>query len=194
MKNAIIVHGRSDSYENYITSKDCQSNSHWIPWLQWELIKAGIPAQTPEMPKAYFPDLDYSEWAEIFEQFRVDQDSILVGHSVGGGFLLKYLSLHPKIKIKHLVMVAPSIDVAGRHPTFFKDFVLTPSVLDQCGRIDLFHSVDDSSGIKSSVEKIQSVFGDKVNCHIFNDKGHFTERSVGKKFPELLDAILAAGA
>ena len=189
MKNAIILHGLSDTYESLMKEPSSPSNSHWFPWLQWELIKRDIFTQTPEMPKPYMPDINYDAWARVFGQFEINDQTILIGHSCGGGHILKYLSLNPQVRPAHLILVAPWIDVDGDHPTFFKDFdpdVALPNRVDQ---IDLLYSTDDMDIVVKSVDKIKQVYGDKINYHEFANKGHFCLDDIGLTFPELLKII-----
>ena len=90
MKNAIIVHGMP-SKEEYLDPKNVSaSHNHWFPWIQRQLILHGILAQTPEMPTPY--DAKYTEWAALFGQYEVNEETILVGHSLGAGFLVRFLS------------------------------------------------------------------------------------------------------
>ncbi len=56
MKTAIIVHGMPPKEEYFNSAYPSQSNKHWIPWIQKQLILNGILAQTPEMPEPYDPD------------------------------------------------------------------------------------------------------------------------------------------
>lgn len=79
------------SREEYLKpTRPAASNNHWLPWIQKQLSINGIVAQTPEMPEPFRPD--YDKWKETFEQFTLNDDTILVGHSCGGGFLLRWLS------------------------------------------------------------------------------------------------------
>lgn len=86
MKTAIIIHGMPPKEEYFNAEYPSSSNKHWIPWIQKQLILNGILAQTPEMPEPYDPD--YTKWYSVFEQFTIDGDTQLIGHSCGGGFLL----------------------------------------------------------------------------------------------------------
>lgn len=191
---AIIIHGRCSSRKSWAAAPDAQSNRHWLPWLQWELSKRGVDAQTPEMPSPYLPDMDYDEWAKTFKQFNPGADTILIGHSNGAGFLLKYLSLNPRACAYQLVLVAPYIDPAGEHPTFHKDYEMDAALPSRVRRIDLFHSMDDKDAIQKSVRKILDVYGGKINCRWLQGKGHFTEDDMGtREFPELLEAIKLRG-
>ena len=81
MKNAIIIHGMPSKEEYFEVGRSSSSNNQWLPWLQAKLVKQNILAQTPEMPEPYNPK--YEEWKKVFEQFDVNEETILVGHSCG---------------------------------------------------------------------------------------------------------------
>ncbi|MDR2686079.1 MAG: alpha/beta hydrolase [Rickettsiales bacterium] len=187
--NAIILHGIEKDRKTYLELPESDSNLGWYPVAQWELTKRGILTQTPEMPNPYLPDLNYDEWVKTISQFDISHDTILIGHSCGGGFWLKYLSLNPQIKVKRLILVAPWIDIDREHPAFFADWKIDANLSARCGRIDLFVSSDDMDIILKSVDKIKSVYGDKIEYHEFNDKGHFSWGCIGRTFPELLEII-----
>ncbi len=188
MKNAIILHGISESKEQYEGYLGSMSNFAWYPVLQWDLTRRGVLVQTPEMPTPYFPDMNYSEWVKTISQFDINENTILIGHSCGGGFWLKYLSQNPQIKIKQLVLVAPWINPLGEPTDFFDNFILDKDLAMRCGQIDLFISSDDHERILKSFDKIKDVYGDKINYHKCDDKGHFSE-DIGAEFPELLPVI-----
>jgi predicted alpha/beta hydrolase family esterase len=190
MKNAIILHGIEENRKDYDGLPESESNLGWYPVAQWELIKRGILTQTPEMPNPYMPDMNYDEWAAIITQFDISEQTILIGHSCGGGFWLKYLSLNPHIKVGQLILVAPWIDVGcAEHPTFFANWEIDSLLTERIGQIDLFVSSDDMGIIIKSVDKIKSVFGDKIIYHNFTDKEHFSWGCIGRDFPELLKVI-----
>jgi predicted alpha/beta hydrolase family esterase len=190
MKNAIILHGVDETREDIMEMTNSPSNSHWLPWLQFELIKNDILAQTPEMPKPWDFGIDYNEWVNVFSKFIINSKSILIGHSTGAGFLLKYLSLNPSVKIDHLILVAPWLDIEQKLPTFFKDLELDKNLSQRVHKIDLFESEDDMDSVKSSVSKIKEIYGDQIIYHKFSNSGHFCEGDIGKEFPELLDVII----
>ena len=90
MKTAIIIHGMPYKDEEYYNPKrPASSNCHWLPWIQKQLLLKDILAQTPEMPVPYEPE--YIAWKEIFERFPLNEETILVGHSCGAGFIVRYL-------------------------------------------------------------------------------------------------------
>ncbi len=119
MNNAIIIHGTCDEEEYFSDAYPSLSNSHWFPWLQKQLLIKSIFTQTPEMPEAYKPD--YEKWKHEFERFSVDKETILIGHSCGGGFLIRWLSEN-KVEIDKLILVAPWLDPRNRRTTNFQNY------------------------------------------------------------------------
>ena len=118
MPNALLIHGCCDEDEYFNEQVPSPSNSHWFPWLQKQLLMCGIETQTPEMPVPYRPD--YASWRKEFERFDVGPDTVLVGHSCGGGFLVRWLSEHP-VKISQLILIAPWLDPNHRKTIDFFD-------------------------------------------------------------------------
>lgn len=187
MKSAIILHGRPSKEEYFNSDGSSPSNSHWLPWLQQQLIINGVLTQTPEMPNAYLPV--YEDWCKIFEQFKIDKDTILVGHSCGAGFLLRWLSEN-KISVGKVVLVAPWIDPTKKLQNDFFNFEIDKDLLHRVKEFCIFISKDDEKSIIDSVEIITKNLP-HVEVKWFEDKGHFTLGDMKtEKFPELLDFIL----
>lgn len=187
MNSAIIVHGTCDKEEYFSDAYPSLSNSHWLPWLQKQLLIQGIFTQTPEMPEAYQPD--YPKWKNEFERFNVDENTILVGHSCGGGFLVRWLSEN-KVSPKKLILVAPWLDPTRRKTSDFFDFKIDDKMLDRIKEIHICLSDDDNQDIKDSVQKVQTVLP-QAHFHPFHDFGHFTfENMRTEKFPELLKIVV----
>jgi hypothetical protein len=189
MKQAIILHGMPDKEDYLDPNKDAETHCHWLPWLQRQLIVNGVLAQTPEMPEPYLPR--YPRWCEVFEQFKVDANTDLVGHSCGGGFLLRWLSEN-KMEIGKLVLVAPWIDPAnelGDSNDFF-NFEIDPALPDRTNGVYIINSSNDDAAIQKSVENIANVLEDAELTEI-KDKGHFTLSDMGtREFPELTHILL----
>lgn len=187
MKNAILLHGTPDKEEYYSDKYPSCSNSHWFPWLQKQLQMNAISTQTPEMPDAYKPD--YKMWRNEFERYEVNEQTILVGHSCGGGFILRWLSENNKGGDK-LILVAPWLDLDRRKTTDFFDFKIDSNIVKRFNEVHLFVSSDDSKDILKSVEKIKKKLP-SIQLHEYTNKGHFCyENLKTEKFPELLEVII----
>jgi predicted alpha/beta hydrolase family esterase len=189
MNRAIIVHGKPDKEEYYNKLlEDSQSNSHWIPWLQQELCQRDILAQTPEMPIPYDPN--YELWKEEFEKYKPDENTIIVGHSCGGGFIVRWLSENPNNKVKKAVLVAPWLDLVGIFPAMFKFQINSDISLQSKNGIDVLYSTDDYKDVISSVDYLKQNTNN-FNYHEFEGYRHFTHsRMKTRKFPELLQICL----
>ncbi|MBP6904682.1 MAG: alpha/beta hydrolase [Candidatus Pacebacteria bacterium] len=188
MKTAIIVHGWDNKEEFFDLNKASPSNAYWIPWIQKRLGVAGITAQTPEMPESWIPR--YEKWQKTFELFPRDEETILIGYSCGGGFLVRWLSEHD-IKVGQLILVAPWIDPTkelGQENDFF-DFDMDSDLVKKTSQgVTLFYSTDDDDVVLQSVEKIKATIPD-IKIREFTDKGHFTTGDGVSEFPELLEEI-----
>lgn len=187
MKNAILIHGRPDKEEYFDDAMPKPHEAHWFPWLKNELEARGIKTSIPVMPRPYEPD--YDAWEEVFETYTLTPETVLVGHSRGGGFLLRYLSEHP-IYVEKVLLIAPSILPNPGVVTGFSEYEIDKNITDRISKISLFYSLDDEEGILKSVQKIKE-FLPNITYYEFSDKGHFTEEDLGTKaFPELLKEIL----
>jgi predicted alpha/beta hydrolase family esterase len=192
MKQVILIHGLPDKEEVTGDMWTSPSNAHWFPWVQKQLTRRDILCQTLEMPSSYNPI--YKDHERVLNQMEIGDETILVGHSCGGGFLLRYFSEHTNLKPKKIILVAPWLDpenyLKELNPNSdYFDFTINTSLMN---RTDLYcmYSTDDENYILDSVKMIQEKIPD-MNMVEFSDKGHFTEPDLGsKEFPELLELIL----
>jgi len=188
MKNAIIVHGRPSKEIYYSDLYPSSSNFAWIPWLQKQLMINDIKADTPEMPNSYEPN--YELWIKEFERFDVTLETILIGHSAGAGFLLRWLSSNKDVAVEKVVLVAPSIDPDKKSTTGFCDFEIDEGLTSRVKELVIFTSDNDSDGINRSVETISNTLP-KTRVIKISGYGHFIPDHMGTdKFPELVKEII----
>ena len=187
MKNAIILYGMPSKEGHYNPSYPSNSNAHFVPWIQRQLILKDILTQTPEMPVPYNPE--YSSWKETLEYFPINEETILVGHSCGGGMILRHLSEND-IKVGKVVLVAPWIDPNKIYlKTGMFDFEIDKNILDKVESLDIMYSLDDEEDVLETIK----ILKDRIpgaNYHEFTDKGHFCEEDIGLEFPELKKILL----
>lgn len=187
MKNAILLHGKPGREEYYDSSKPSCSNYHWFPWLQKQLLINDVKADTPEVPFAFDPR--YELWVEEVERFEMNSETMLVGHSCGGGFWVRYLSEHTDLRVGKIVLVAPSLGLDWDAKSFF-DFTIDPDISKRTKSITILYSDNDKQGIEEAVR----IFREKIPDIEFvklKGFGHFTHRDMqGSEFPELLEELL----
>lgn len=194
MKQVILIHGLPSKEEYYHSEWPSQSNAHWLPWVQREILRKGTLCQALEMPHPYDPN--YQEYTEVLDQMKISEETILVGHSCGGGFLLRYFSEHPELKPKKIVLVAPWLDLEGylneiNPDTTYFDFELDTQLAVRT-QIELVYSTDDDECILDTVKKVKKELPKITQEHVFVDKGHFTEPDMhSKEFPELVEIIFS---
>ncbi|HYD35785.1 MAG TPA: alpha/beta hydrolase [Vitreimonas sp.] len=189
MKNALILHGGPFREEYYDPAAPSMSNAHWLPWLQAQLLKNDIAAATPEIPLAY--DRNWSVWKKEVERWEIGQDTILVGHSTGAGFWVKYLSIHPELKVDKVVLVAPWLD-PDRTQTqdFFDDFEIDAHLVSRTAGITIFGSDNDESSVLETVTILRNGI-EGIGYQEFPGYGHFIlDDMKTEKFPELLQLIV----
>jgi predicted alpha/beta hydrolase family esterase len=189
MKNAIILHGRPKREAYYDPMRPSQSNSHWLPWLQRQLLLKDILTQTPELPHPYAAT--WRDHCREFERYDVTPETILVGHSFGGGFLVRWLSEHKDIRAGTVVLVAPFIDVEKEHETNFFDFIIDENLASRTKKLVILASSNDKPEIQSSVGVLRKKLKGVKYVELKN-RGHFTttEELNYDKFPELLKECL----
>ncbi len=184
MKKQVIVIGGGDSfgtYEEYLSFlKDFPvSADYFKPRKDWksflpETLGAEYEVFLPSMPnKANAKFAEWKIWFEKMLQF-IEDGVVLIGHSLGGVFLAKYLSENrfPK-NIGALMLVAAPHNSSGE----IGDFVL-PDSLDginkQVSKIHLFYSKDDMvvPFVESNAYKKQLPGAEVM---VFEDRGHFNQ-------------------
>lgn len=193
-KQVLVIHGGSayEMYDEYLADLIVREVTfERLNFKGWklrlgELLGDGYQVLNPQMPNSQ--NARYAEWKIWFEKLilLLEDDAVLVGHSLGGIFLAKYLSEneYPK-KIKATFLVASPYNTENEHPLV--DFIISKdlSLLEkQGGEIHIYHSKDDQivpyTNFLSYKESLPN-----AQVHIFEDQGHFHQES----FPELIEDI-----
>lgn len=177
--------------EEYLESPH-QTQKHWIPWIKEQLTAQGLTVDAPELPRPYEPN--YEAWKNVFEQLPITSETILVGHSAGAGFLVRWLSEN-NVQVGKVILVAPWMDPEGYlqekygHSSFF-DFIIDTEFPNHTQGTSIFISDDDERWILETVSKITDACP-TIRVQHFHDKGHFTFDDMGAiEFPELLKEII----
>ncbi len=189
--NAIIVPGRPDKDEHYDPTRPSNSEDHWYSWLKRQLILKDIHAVVIEPPFPFRPR--YEEWKKEFERFDIEPATILVGHSCGGGFLVRYLSEHKDLHVGKVALVAPWMN-PDNNPVSdtadFFNFEIDPDFPSRTKGTAVFVSSDDVvSGVVKSVEILKAK-ARGLDIHQYTDKRHFDSTELRNGFPELLRTVL----
>lgn len=194
MKRQIVVIGGGtsfDTHDDYIAflktrdvdAETMKYRNDWKASLDKKLGDA-YEVLVPNMPNK--TNARYDEWCIWFDRCIpfLHDGVILIGHSLGGIFLAKYLSERTfPLTIRATLLVAPPFDSESL------TFTLPESLerfATQGGDIILLYSKDDP--IVSYEERtLYQAAIPKARLMAFEDKGHF----VAEEFPELVDCITA---
>ena len=195
-KQIIVIHGGGVfvSYREYInflkkSKVSLDRKSDWKESLEKKLGK-GFKVILPRMPNRN--NARYLEWKIWFENFFpfLGKNVVLVGHSLGGIFLTRYLSENkfPK-RILTTILVAASYD-NRKSETLSSGFVLKKDLSKlqkQSKKLIFFHSRDDKQVPFSSFEEYKKSLP-KATFIEFKRRGHFNQSS----FPEIVREIKKA--
>ena len=167
-----------------------RAGRNWRDWIAWALSDTH-DVLVPLMPNKQ--NADYESWKLWFErhlQFITDEQPIVIGHSLGGAFMCKWLSENqfPR-KIAQLHLVAPVVSdepplLLERMATFAFDHAALPNLLNSCNEVHVWHSSDDTVVPYRNAELIKEHLPEAV-LYTFPDRGHFMQPA----FPELLSYI-----
>lgn len=185
--NCIIIHGCPAGPEELINPNETSYFKHWIPWARDTLINKNIPTITPLLPEPWQPD--YAKFKAEFEKYPVDSNSILIGHSCGCAFLVRWLG-DSKQRIKKLILVAPWKITQKKDPfrDSFYSFTIDSTIKDRVDEIIVFTSDNEHPDGKKSLEIFNQALGGKVIT--LPGHGHYLVEQMGTyEFPELISVI-----
>lgn len=194
-KQVVVIHGGSafetdKDYLSFLESLKVDLDRYrkigWKDSLREELGNR-FDVLLPKMPNPM--NSKYAEWKILFRKIArlLDDNVILIGHSLGGVFLAKYLSENkfPR-KICASILIAPPYDEKDIEEPL-GDFVISNNLKrfkKQGGKIFIYHSEDDPVVPYLDLGKYQKDLPD-ATVRIFKDRGHFNQ----EKFPELVREI-----
>jgi len=191
MRNCIIVHGCPETRETLVDVGEETYFRHWIPWAKKQLEIAGVKTYVPKMPVPWKPV--YAKYKAKFEKdfgALINSDTVLIGHSCGCAFLVRWLG-DSNCNICKLILVAPW-KIPPPNNTIkekFYGFEINKNVRENVRQIIYFTSDNEAKPGKDSLEMYYSVLGGQI-IELHN-KGHYTfEDMKNVEFPELVKTVL----
>jgi len=180
MKRVIIVH----CWDGY-------PKKHWYSWLKKELEKKGFAVELPAMPETAEPTL--KKWLPYLQKTigEADEDTYLVGHSLGCITILHYLENLPKGKrIGGTVLVAGFSEPIGYDElkSFFAKKVDYKKVKRSANKFVLIHSDNDPYVPMERGTLMEAKLGAKLL--VMRKAGHVTTQAGYKQLPQALKAVL----
>lgn len=182
MTNVLILHGT-----------DATPNSNWFMWLKGKLVGGGYKVWLPQLPGADKPNpATYTDFLLANKDFKINKDTVIVGHSSGAVEILHLLQHLPaRTKIKGAVLVSAFNDDLGWES--LSELFSTPfdfeKIKKHCSKFIYLHSDDDPYIPLDQPKYLMSQTGGDVI--VFHGQGHFSTE-VGpefRQFPEILQFI-----
>jgi len=181
MTNVIIVHS---TYNN--------PEGNWFPWLKTELEKLNCQVFVPRFPTPENQSLE--NWLKVFEDYKqyLNEDTIVVGHSLGPAFLLSVLETldHP---IKSAFFVSSFIGFIGNseYNVLSKTFTLKEfnwqKIKQNCKHFLLISSQNDPYVELSHGQEIAISLNSPII--VLPSAGHINSESGYTHFEFLLEKI-----
>jgi len=135
--------------------------------------------------KAIFPTSKTKKFKRIIP--LLNKEIVLIGHSLGGTFLVKYLSeniIHKTIMATILVAAPFDDEGKGESLASFALSSLFAKFTKQCQRIYLIQSKDDPVVPFEHIKKYRRALPN-AETMIFDNRGHFNQET----FPEIIRLI-----
>lgn len=170
---------------NPFEEKKRWKNTLWTHLPEFQIIK-------PEMPNKELACYKIRRlWFEKHLPYFDDENFILIGHSLGAMFLIKYLWENGfPFKISQLHLVAPVLNDEGLTPgdNHLGDFAYEPSIIKNlekvADQIFIWHSKDDPCVPFHQAEKIKAELN-HASFTVFEERQHINQA----EFPELIKII-----
>ncbi len=198
MKQVVIIHGGDtfksyDDYLSHLKEKKIESLDYFIGYPDWKQtfqlylgFGGNYQVISPRMPNKQ--NAKYLEWQIWFEKLIpfLEDGAILVGHSLGGSFLVRYLAENRlPIRLDGIFLVAVPYDADDELTEEFAAPASFSLLSEQCANIFLYYSEDDPVVPFTELAKYQAALP-QATVRTFTDRGHFFAQET---FPELVEDI-----
>lgn len=181
MRTVFIFHGTGGSPEG-----------NWFPWLREELEKKGLHVIVPKFPTPVGQSLE--AWFKVLNQYKqyINEETIFIGHSLGGMFLLKVLE-----QLKHPVCAAFFVSApVGIKPIKYydSDYAFTQFTFDwltitkKAKTFTAYHSDNDPYIYLGNGKELAKQLG--ITLTFIPKAGHLNSESGWTKFDKLFEDIM----
>jgi predicted alpha/beta hydrolase family esterase len=182
MINVFIFHGT----EGY-------PEENWFPWMKEKLEAEGCKVIVPQFPTPPIVPAKISEWFDVLKKYEneITEDTILIGHSLGGIFLLRVLEKlnHP---VREAVFVGAPI---GERPILnydrdeaFSGFNFDwENIKNKTKNFIVYQSDNDPYVGLENGKALAKNLG--VDLTFIPNAGHFNTKAGYTEFPDLLEKI-----
>jgi hypothetical protein len=184
MKNNVFIFHGTEGYPE----------ENWFPWLREKLEEKGCKVIVPQFPTPPIVPAKISEWFDVLKEYEKDinENTIFVGHSLGGVFVLKVLEkLNNPIKAVFLTSTPIGIKpiLYYERDNSFCGFNFDWDIIkNKAKTFEVFHSDNDPYVSLANGEQLAQKLG--VELTFIHNAGHFNTKAGYLSFPNLLTKIV----
>jgi len=176
-KRIVLIHGWADKPER-----------GWLGATAKTLREEGFEVINPQMPREKIPKVH--DWIDLAKESigELNDQTVLVGHSLGTFTLLRFLSEYMgSEKAKALILVAGFLEPGREEAKLL--FMPKPNTLKVQEHVDMIYHIYSDNDQMLSVEKSQELAsklgGEQIMLPGFK---HFTADDLDE-FPQLIDIV-----
>ncbi len=167
---------------------------NWFPWMKDELEGRGYTVLVPQFPSPPIVPAKIAEWFEVLKNYKqfINEETILIGHSLGGIFVLRVLEKlsHP---VKAAFLVGTPIGVSpiknyDRDNSFSGFNFDWDTIKTKAGRFVVFQSDDDPYVGLANGKVLAKNLGTELS--FIPNAGHFNTKAGYVKFEKLRDMVV----
>ena len=180
--NVFIFHGT----EGY-------PEENWFPWLKEKLEAKGCQVIVPKFPTPPIVPAKITEWFGVLKNYEqeINENTILVGHSLGGVFSLRILE-ELKQPVKAVFLTGTPIGVKPilnyERDSSFSGFDFDwEKIKKNAKHFEVFHSDNDPFVGLGNGKELAKNLG--VELSFVPNAGHFNKKAGYTKFEELWEKL-----
>jgi len=173
--NYVLLHGFTGS-----------PNANFFPWLKKKLEEKGHKVNVPKLPNTNNPNIN-EQIKHVLQNCKFDENTVLLGHSLGGPVALKVIE-NLKKPIKKLILAAGFVEPNTKDRCYVKTFDWKfdfDKIKKNVNEILILRDENDKDIRKDAANKIKTAVGGKIINFVAED-----EHICGKKEPIVLDNCL----
>ena len=181
-RNIFIFHGT----EGY-------PDENWFPWMKLQLETRGHKVFVPQFPSPPVVPSKISGWFDVLREYRqyIDEHSVLIGHSLGGIFILRILeeltqSIYGAAFVGTPIGIKPILNY-DRDNAFSGFSFDWNGIKNKSQKFIVFHSDNDPYVSLGNGEQLAKELGVKLS--FVPNAGHFNARAGYLQFESLLVAL-----
>lgn len=178
--NVLIFHGTGGNPEG-----------NWFSWLKTELERQKANVFVPSFPHP--KDHPLPDWLKVLKDYKqyINEQTILIGHSLGGLFLLRVLeSLNHPVRASFFVSAPVGVKPIRYYDS---DFAFSgfnfnwEKIRQNAGKATVYHSDNDPYVSLGNGEELAKKLG--VNLTFIPQAGHLNAESGFTKFDQIFTDV-----